>query len=104
MPTFTRGDKGFDVNFSVFNQDGTIPDITGATVTFKMRATTGTSLKVDGSCTIDDGPNGKCSYTWIAADLDTAGNYVAELEVTFSGATEIRTAPLGPIKIDPDLP
>lgn len=104
MPTYSRGDQGIPLDLTVYNPDGTIADITGATVKFKMRSTIGTTLKVDAVCTIDDGPNGKCSYTLIAADLDTAGSFIAELEVTFSGGNPIQTAPLEPFRIIPDLP
>lgn len=103
MPTYFRNDKGFDLTFQVFNPDGTVADITGTTQKFKMRLVNASTLKVDGSCTITDGPNGKCKYTIGATDLDTIGDYVAELEVTYS-ASKIITAALPAIRVLPDLP
>ena len=103
-PTYVRNDKGFAITFQVKDSSGTVVNITGATVKFKMRLSSATILKVDGTCTITDGPNGKCSYTVAATDFDTTGYYVAELEVTFSGGTQIQTAPLEDVRIIPDLP
>lgn len=100
---YVRGDRGFDLTFQIFNADGTVADITGSTIKFKVRGLTATILKIDAACTITDGPNGKCKYTVLAADFDTEGDFLAELEVTYS-ASKIVTAQLEPIQILPDLP
>jgi hypothetical protein len=104
MTTLTRGDKGFDLQFQVLQSDGKTPvDISTATVMFKMALPNATENKIDGNCAITDGPNGKCKYTVRSGDLDTAGSYEAELEVTFA-ADKILTATLEMIRIELDLP
>lgn len=61
-------------------------DLTGATVKFLMRELDGT-VKVDSSATITDAPDGKVKYAWSSADVDTAADYEAEWEVTFSDSS-----------------
>jgi hypothetical protein len=95
---------GFDLNFQVLQSDGTTPvDISTATVKFKMMQGGGSSSKIDVTCTITDGPNGKCKYTIQLGDLDTVGLYQAELQVTFS-STKRLTAGLDTIQVQADLP
>jgi hypothetical protein len=104
--TLTRGDKGFDLNFQVLQNDGKIPvDISTATVRFKMALPGASENKIDAVCTVTEagGPNGECKYTVQSGDLDTADSYVGELEVTFS-EDKVLTAKLGTIKVEEDLP
>jgi len=102
--TLTRGDKGFDLNFQVLQNDGKTPvDISTASVKFKMALPGAGENKIDATCTVTDGPNGKCKYTVQLGDLDMADSYVGELEVTFT-ADKALTAKLGTIKVEEDLP
>jgi len=79
-------DYGYDLQFTVTDVDGDAFNLTSATVMFQMAKETATSLKVNGTCTLDSDPTtGQCTYTLVAADLDTPGNYKAELEITVSG-------------------
>jgi hypothetical protein len=95
---------GFDLNFQIVQSDGATPvDISTATVKFKMALKGGSTNKIDATCTVTDGPNGKCKYTVQAGDLDTAGTYQAELEVTFSSQKRL-TASLDPFQVQADLP
>lgn len=68
-------------------------DLTTATsVKFYMRLTPNTGiLEVSGTAAIVDAATGKVSYTWIAADTDTAGQYLAEFEVSWG--TDKQTFP-----------
>lgn len=65
-------------------------DLTAATqVKFFMRLTPNTGiLEVAGDATITDAPNGMVQYTWVAADTDTAGSYIAEFEVHWGTDTQ----------------
>jgi hypothetical protein len=64
-------------------QDGLPVNLTGATVKFYMKSSTGT-VKINGvACSITDAVNGLCRYNWLAADTNTVGDYVGEVEITF---------------------
>jgi hypothetical protein len=101
--SMVRGDWGFDIKFQIFQSNGKTPaDITGATVKFKMMREGQSENKIDGACTITDGPNGRCKYTVMESDLDTVGIYTTELEVTF--ADKVLTVRLETIEVVGDLP
>lgn len=56
---------------------------------FLMRQAGGSTVKVNATATISDAANGEVTYTWGTADLDTAGNYDAEVQITWaSGKVE----------------
>ncbi len=72
------------------NADGTVIDLTGASVAFNMRKRGTGALKVDGGVTtINDEAGGVVQYEWAVDDLDTAGYYEGEFEVTLSDSTVI---------------
>jgi hypothetical protein len=55
-----------------------------ASVKFLMRQKNDTGApKVDAAATIEDAEAGVVSYTWEAGDTDTAGNFDAEVEITW---------------------
>jgi len=80
------------ITAQLVDADGSIPDLTGATVKFIMRLTSGGAAKVDTSATIVTATTGDVKYSWVAADTDTVGDYEGEFEVTFSGGA-IQTYP-----------
>jgi len=63
----------------------------------------GDTLKIDGTCTVTDAAAGKCKYNVQAGDLDTAGTYHAELEITYTGGKIITTTRFT-VKVISDLP
>ena len=68
--------------------DNTPLPITGATITGRMRHTvTGETKDLAGSFSITDGPNGRCTYSWVESDTNTPGNWVVRLTATISGQT-----------------
>jgi len=87
-----KGDKGYDLNFTLQKADGTALDLTGATLLFKCQKHDASTVKFSGSMTITNPPgtDGKCKYTVQATDFDEAGKYDGEIEVTY-GSTQILT-------------
>jgi hypothetical protein len=68
---------------------GGVPyDLTGASVTFKMRALNSAVLKVNAAATIVTPALGQVRYDWQAADVDTAGQFLVWWTVTVAGKTE----------------
>lgn len=80
------------------NGVATAVDLTGYTLPrFHMKLSSekdddAAALKVDATAVIEDAVNGIVRYDWVAGDTDTAGNYVAEFELT-SPTSRKRTFP-----------
>jgi len=89
-----------DYKFQLRKDDGSLVDITSATVKFFMAEeseviTAGKdadissiTLTINATMTIDDGPTGVVKYTPEAAEVDEAGIYLAEIEVTNGAVVE----------------
>lgn len=93
------------ISAQLVDADGTVPDITGATVKFIMRLTSGGAAKVDASATIVTAATANVKYGWIGADTDTVGDYEGEFEVTLATGG-IQTYPNSkyiPIKVMDDI-
>jgi hypothetical protein len=67
----------------VKDSDGTVVDITSATIYCTMKSSGGT-LKIDRQTTgisITDATNGKFEYQWQSGDTDTVDSYEIEFEI-----------------------
>lgn len=64
---------------------GAAINLTGGTVQFRMRPLGSTTLKVDAAATIVTPASGSVSYAWQAADVNTAGLYLAWWVYTTAG-------------------
>jgi hypothetical protein len=81
-----QGDTRPKLEFEV-TKGGLPVDLTGCTVKFYMKSSTGT-VKINGSaCSITDAVKGLCAYSWQSADTNTAGEYTGEVEVTFDNGS-----------------
>ena len=60
-------------------------NLTAATVVAKIRRVHQSTVLTK-TLTVTDAPNGLVEYQWVAGDTDTAGSYLIEVLVTFSGA------------------
>lgn len=73
--------------------DGTVINLTDATVRFHMRAIGSSTNTVDAAATVvSPATGGVVQYSWAADDTDTIGTYQAEFEVTY-GDLSVETFP-----------
>jgi BppU N-terminal domain len=80
-----QGDTTPALQQTILDASGNVVNLTGATVTFVMRALTSTTPVVNTNATILNAANGTVQYSWAAADTATAGLYMGEFHVTLSG-------------------
>lgn len=89
--TIKQGDTGPPIQAVLQDAEGTVQDLTGATVRFHLLDVSGTVI-IDASASVLDDAGGKVSYAWQAGDTDSAGSFKGEFEVTLPSG-EIRTFP-----------
>lgn len=82
----------------VLKENGTVINLTGATVKFKIfdNTTNTVTNAANQTCALTSATAGKVTYTFVTGDLPSAGTYACEVEVTYSGG-KIQT--FGPITI-----
>lgn len=73
---------------------GSPVNLTGATVTFKMRLAPAGDVKIAAGVmgAVGNATLGRQKYSWVAADTDTPGTYEAQVKAVFSNGA-IRTFP-----------
>ena len=82
-----RNDRQPAISATLKDASGAAVNLTGATVRFKLRSRGASAAKVDAAATITNAAGGQVRYAWAAGDLDTAGLFDAEFEVTFGDGT-----------------
>lgn len=86
------GDRLPKIKATLRNPDGTVTNLTGATVQFRMRsvkaAAAADAPKVLASATVVDPTGGIVEYAWGASDCDTEGDFRGEWIVTFGSSTQ----------------
>lgn len=73
-------------------------DPSGGSVKFLMRAKGGSTAKVNASASFVGTPTASnlfVTYAWQAADVDTAGEFEAEFELTTAGGTTVTFPNMG---------
>lgn len=91
MTTFNmkKGDRYPVARATLYNADGSLMNLTGATITFRMRSRSGGALKVNAAGTIVGDPTlGVVQYAWAVGDTDTVDNYDAEFAVSIGGLAQ----------------
>ena len=80
--TIPKGDYGFDLNFTVQEDDGTPYVLTGYTIKIKVWSQDVSSDPiVNEECSSDVEADGTCHYTVKLNDFDNVGDYLIELEL-----------------------
>lgn len=91
--TLKTGDDGRTLGATLKYADGTVIDLTGATVEFRMRpaGASTNAATASGAATVDADPTtGVVTFDgWEAGDLDTAGGYYAEFHITDSSGNQV---------------
>lgn len=89
------------VDATVTDADGTVVDVTGATIKFSMRNSRSPStVKVNGATgSIVDAAAGKIRYTMVGTDTDTPGTYEGEFQVIPSQGDSMRVPTEGYITV-----
>lgn len=90
-----RGDTAPDLTFNITREDGSIVDLTGATVVFIIQdpitkhSTNDPSGNITNLCTITNPVGGVCMYSWNAGGTDTpdVGFYLANLKIEYPNQT-----------------
>lgn len=98
-------DTGKPIVATLQNGDGTVINLAGCSVKVVVSAGVGVTAIVNRAVTVTDATNGIVTYTPLAADVATAGTYMAEWEVT-TGSGGVFTVPdpgYDTIQIDQDL-
>jgi hypothetical protein len=78
------GDVGSSVTEQLLDGEGVGVNLTSATVRFIMRAPGAAEPIVAEEAELVVAATGEVKYTWAEGDLDAAGYYIAEWEVTYS--------------------
>ena len=86
-PTFfiKRNDDQPTLDVALRDDKNRPVDVTGASVVFHMRNTADDTTKISGaSVTVLAASKGEVRYSWTTVNTNTAGNFEAEFQVTFS--------------------
>ncbi len=101
--TIVQGDFGFDWNFTLSDSQGTVVNLTGATLTFKTQLASDFAVKSSGSMSITNAGAGMCKYTVQQNDFLVPGTYSAQILIEYS-IGEMFTFSDIIIQVEPSLP
>lgn len=88
-PVWSVGNRNPPITENIIDTNGDPVDLTGATVTFSMRRVGSSTLKVSAaSATIVSAPAGTVRYSWAAADVNEAAEYLCWWTITAAGLTQ----------------
>jgi hypothetical protein len=82
--------------------DGTAIDLSLSVsgVTFTMKDSAANTIKVNrGVCSIVSAAAGSVRYSWTSSDTDTAGAYLGEFEIAYSGGDKLTVPTSGTLSI-----
>jgi hypothetical protein len=96
---FVRGDSGPSLNGTLTDQTGAPVNLTGASVKFQMRFADDRRFAVNSAAVIVSATAGTVRYDWVAGQLDIAGDYEAQWQITFPGPVIQTTDPANTIMV-----
>lgn len=100
-----QNDTADDLVRVLTKADGTVIDLTGASVEFRMRNNVSKSL-VSGDCTVTNAAAGEVTYQWQEGDTAETGTYSVKFVVTYPSG-QIGTVPNNgsvSVVIDQEIP
>lgn len=98
-----RGDKLYDINFTLLTSTGSAVDLTGATLTLAVQNINSNTIKFTGSMNIVNATAGTCKYNVQATDFTEVGQYSSEIRVSYPSGTLITFSNIA-IVVQSDLP
>ncbi len=87
FPDAIAGEKGSVYTFVVRDEDDSLYDLTGATVTFKLKQINTSANKASVACVLSAPTSGECTYTVGLTDFDTVGVFDAQLLIVNGSLT-----------------
>ena len=82
-----QGDRLPALRMQLVDASGAPIDLTGASVAFRMRSTSGSLVTLTGTASVVDAASGTVQFAWGVGDTATVGGYIAEWACTFAGST-----------------
>ena len=100
-----KADRAAQERMNEQNNDATWApiDLTGASVSLRIRELGSTTVKSTLTCAVTDATGGKVATDFPAGTLDTAGTFEAELEITFAGGGKQTVNDLIKLKVRSDF-
>ena len=86
-----RGDKNYDLDFTLTDSAGSIVNLTNGTLKFNAQLESDPTVYFTGNMTIVNAAAGTCKYTVQATDFPVAGTYNCQVEVDFTGVSQVIT-------------
>ncbi len=87
------------LNDALTYSDGSVVNLTGATVKFIMRSLTATLPTINTTCTVVSATGGTVRYAFSTTDTATAGRFQAIWQVTFAGGQLMSWPTIGSLDI-----
>ena len=98
--TIKAGDTAPVLSDTLTYSDGTSPNLAGATVNFVMRSMTANNYAFNKTATVTSATSpATVQYTFNSTDTATAGQYVGNWIVTFSGGSQMTFPTVGDLEI-----
>lgn len=95
------GDVGIPYAPQFLHRDGSVVDLSNATLSIVYVSSTGTRKNGAGVWSIDNASQGLAHYTYDPADVNTAGTWTFQVEVTVNGKPVHTDTDI--LQIDPPL-